>query len=148
MALLLDSTVSNTLPVEVVKALLMAGTDRVTRNTSSANLASFAGASSNGLDPRYGAGQLNVLQSYNLLAAGEKPSTEDGGTGGAASGYDYDNAFGGAPGANAMATYPLGTLARSGKLQATLVWHALITEDGSGVCSTRAPELSTTSTWS
>ncbi len=135
-AFLIDSTAANTLPVEGVKALLMAGADRVTRNTAAGNLDHFTGTTANGLDPRYGAGQLNVLQSYTLLAAGEKASTEDGGVGGTASGYDYDNAFGGASGANATATYPLGTLIQAGKLQATLAWHALIVDDAGAFAPT------------
>lgn len=128
-ALLVDSTVANSLPAEVVKALLMAGADRITRNTATSNLQGFAATTPNGLDLRYGAGQLNILQSYTLLAAGEKPSTEDGGTGATIAGYDYDSAFGGASGANTTATYPLGTLAQAGRFQATLSWSALIDED-------------------
>jgi len=128
-ALLLDGTPGAGLPGEVVKALLMAGADRVTRNTAASNLQSFAATTANGLDPRYGAGQLNILQSHQLLAAGETASLEDGGAAGTAVGFDYDSAFGGAGGSNSTAMYVLGPLPVAGRLQATLVWNALVTDD-------------------
>lgn len=130
-ALLLDAAPSNTLPGEVVKALLMAGAAHVTRNSAAANLQAWRGTTTNGLDPRYGAGQLDIAQSYALLTAGEFASVEDGGLQATSSGYDYDAAFGGANGSNSIATYPTGTARVSGHLQATLVWNAQI-EDAVG----------------
>lgn len=114
---------------EVLKAVLMAGADRVTRNSTSTDLAAYrldpANASANGLDRRYGAGQANVRNSYHILAAGEQNSAEDGGAGpgSAGRGWDYDPAFGGGSGANTTATYPLPVPATPQLLTVALVWH-------------------------
>ena len=69
---------------EVVKALLMAGAERETRNTTAMGdivdyRQALAHRTSNGLDWRYGAGQLNLYQSYRILLSGECASIEDGG---------------------------------------------------------------------
>ena len=62
----------------------MAGADRVTHNTAPnpTNVALYRGTvgnqTANGLDRRYGAGQLNVRNSYWIIAGGEQNSTEDG----------------------------------------------------------------------
>jgi hypothetical protein len=114
---------------EVVKALLMAGADRVTRNTSTTNLVAYridsAHQSANGLDRRYGAGQVNVYNSHRMLAAGEQNSNEDGGAGAGSTerGWDYDPAFGGASGSNTTATYPLPVSSTPRVLTASLAWH-------------------------
>ena len=60
---------------ETIKAALMAGASRFTFNTSTtANVEDYrvaaANQTDNGLDWRYGAGQLNINNSYNILAAG------------------------------------------------------------------------------
>lgn len=115
--------------VEVLKAALMAGADRVTRNSSSADLALYrataAEQSTNGLDRRYGAGQANVANSYLILASGEQNSAEDGGPGSGTEprGFDYDPAFGGLGGANATATYALPAATTPQLLTATLAWN-------------------------
>jgi hypothetical protein len=115
--------------VEVIRAALMAGADRVTRNTASINLALYrataAEQSANGLDRRYGAGQANILNSYLIVAAGEQNSAEDGGpgSGSASRGFDYDPAFGGAGGTNSTGTYALPTAATPQLLTATLAWN-------------------------
>lgn len=121
--------VRNASRAEVIKAVLMSGADRVTRNSSSADLGFYRDVadnrSTNGLDRRYGAGQANARNSYYILAAGEKNSNEDGGVGssGAERGWDYDPAFGGAGGTNSVATYPLPSAATPRLLTATLAWH-------------------------
>jgi hypothetical protein len=60
---------------DVIKAAIMAGADRVTSNVSTtANITDFgdpAYATQNGLDTRYGAGQVDVYNSYNIIAAGQ-----------------------------------------------------------------------------
>ncbi|MCC7259187.1 MAG: hypothetical protein IT486_12555 [Gammaproteobacteria bacterium] len=114
---------------EVIKALLMAGADRVTHNLSSTDLVAYrVGAnhrSVNGLDTRYGAGQVNVHASYRIQAAGEQNSDEDGGAGSGSGdrGWDYDPAFGGASGSNDVASYPLPVSPLPQLLTASLVWH-------------------------
>lgn len=114
---------------EVLKAALMAGADRVTHDSTSTDLlnyrSSIADQTGNGLDRRYGAGQLNVHNSYWILAGGEQGSTEDGNAGGsvASRGFDYDPAFGGASGSNSTATYPLPVDAKPRLLTAALVWN-------------------------
>ena len=114
---------------EVIKAALMAGADRVTHDGSSIDLLNYRVSSayqtSNGLDRRFGAGQLNIGNSYWILAGGEQGSTEDGNASGSVSsrGFDYDPAFGGASGSNATGTYPLPIDVKSHVLTAALVWN-------------------------
>lgn len=118
---------------EVVKAALMAGADRVTRNASSANLDAYrdvaAHQSANGLDRRYGAGQLNVRNSYLIVAAGEQGSVEDGNraAGVGPRGFDYDPRFGGADGSNATGTYVLPVSPVPRRLSVALAWNIDIT---------------------
>ncbi|MBL8199876.1 MAG: hypothetical protein JNK40_02800 [Chromatiales bacterium] len=117
----------------VVKAALMAGADRVTHNSSEGNLGIYrdvaGNRTANGLDRRYGAGQLNVRNSYLIIAAGEQGSGEDGGPASsvATRGFDYDPAFGGASGSNATATYLLPVSAQPQLLTAALVWNIDVT---------------------
>jgi hypothetical protein len=114
---------------EVIKAVLMAGADRVTHDSTSIDLLNYRGSSadrtSNGLDRRYGAGQLNVRNSYWILASGEQGSTEDGNAASAVTsrGFDYDPAFGGTSGSNTTATYPLAVDVQPRLLTASLVWN-------------------------
>lgn len=113
---------------EVIKAALMAGADRVTANTIAPNLGLYrdspANQTSNGLDLRYGAGQVNIRNSYWIMAGGEQDSTEDGGTGTTtARGFDFDPAFGGSAGANSTASYPLPMSATPQLLTTSLVWN-------------------------
>jgi hypothetical protein len=119
---------------EVIRAALMAGADRRTANrwrgtVPPADIRDYrldpAHQADNGLDHRYGAGQLNVYTSYRILAAGEQNSAEDEpGAGGrtGASGFDYDPRFGGATGTNAVATYRLPYVPVP-ELRATLAWN-------------------------
>jgi hypothetical protein len=80
----------------------------------------------NGLDRRYGAGQLDVYRSYFILSGGEQNSVEDGGTVDVAfSGFDYDPCFGGS-GCNDIATYPFTADGGHNLLTAALVWHISI----------------------
>lgn len=114
---------------EVIKAVLMAGADRVTHDSTSADLLSYRGSSadqtSNGLDRRFGAGQLNVHNSYRILAGGEQGSIEDGNTSATVGsrGFDYDPNFGGTSGSNSVATYPLPIDVKPRLLTASLVWN-------------------------
>jgi hypothetical protein len=116
---------------EVIKAALMAGADRVTHNSAPnpTNLAFYRGTvqnqATNGLDQRYGAGQLNVRSSYWIIAGGEQNSTEDGNVAANVSsrGFDYDPHFGGSNSTNTTATYPLPIQAYPRLLTASLVWN-------------------------
>ncbi len=122
---------------EVVKAALMAGADRVTTNGSYQNIldyrATAATSASNGLDTRYGAGQVNIYNSYHIIAAGEQNSEEDSQISGgaiASQGFDYDPAFGGLSGSNSTATYRFTAGATVQRLYASLVWNTKIDQGG------------------
>ncbi len=127
-------TVRNAERSEVVKAALMAGATRSTANTSAPNIVDYrlapANQAPNGLDVRFGAGQLNIRNSHQIIAAGEQNSLEDQpGGGGAvgAQGWDYDFRFGGATGTNnSTATYYLPMPATDGTLSVALVWNLKI----------------------
>ncbi len=114
---------------EVIKAILLAGADRATRNYSGENVTGYRAAGenrmANGFDRRYGAGQLNVHHSYRLLVAGEQDSVEDQAASGqiATVGFDYDESFGGADGSNRQATYRLSVGSAGGTLTVSLVWN-------------------------
>jgi hypothetical protein len=126
--------IRNTGRSEVIRAVLMAGADRRTRNRWQEKLPpvdisdyreAASDRTSNGLDRRYGAGQLNVYNSYRILAAGEQNSAEDQPARGgevSAAGFDYDPEFGGAASSNASATYRL-PYVPAAELRATLAWN-------------------------
>ncbi len=118
-----------------IKAELMAGADRVTHNTSTtANISDYGmngHLSTNGLDDRFGAGQVNVLHSYQIISGGEQNSLEDGGSNNgniSLNGFDYDNAFGGEFGSNKTATYKF-SATTSSSLTASLVWNMGVAND-------------------
>lgn len=132
-------TIYNAERSEVVKAVLMAGADRVTNNSTNPDLntpkditdyrVDPANQSANGLDVRFGAGQLNIYNSFHILTAGEQNSAEDDATGGGsigANGFDYDPSFGGAGkgrGSNETGSYTFSTGASPVILTAALVWN-------------------------
>ncbi len=114
---------------EVIKAALLAGADRTTANSSGIDIVGYradrADRTNNGLDRRYGAGQLNVAGSYRILTGAEQDSAEDQVTGGriSAAGFDFDASFGGLTGSNRQATYRFSTGNRGGHLAISLVWN-------------------------
>ncbi|RZV51080.1 MAG: hypothetical protein EX270_10775, partial [Pseudomonadales bacterium] len=118
---------------ETIKAALMAGASRITYNTTMmGDIVDYredaANRTDNGLDWRYGAGQLNMLRSYQILAAGESASAEDDGVGNLGfTGFDHDDKFGGHMGSNTIATYDLGTTNISIDLHVALVWNLAVT---------------------
>jgi hypothetical protein len=136
-------TIYNAERSEVIKAVLIAGADRVTHNSviingSAKDIVDYrvdsANRTSNGLDRRYGAGQINIYQSYKMIAAGEKNSKEDQPTSKGAIGhvgFDYDPFFGGIGGSNLMASYYFSVGADGKRLWASLVWNINI-DAGSG----------------
>jgi len=123
-------TIYNAERVEVIKAALMAGADRETGNSTSTDITDYrvaaADQTANGLDRRFGAGQLNIQNSYHVIAAGEQNSAEDqaGGSGLIGStGFDYDPAFGGSGGSNSTATYYFAPTAGPVRLTVALAWN-------------------------
>ena len=128
-------TIYNAERAATIKATLMAGADRVTVNSlATANITDYRSAghqTSNGLDDRFGAGQLNILHSYQILTAGEQNSLEEGGgnAGGIGlNGFDYDASFGGSFGSNSIATYKFKADANL-NLSASLVWNLGVSND-------------------
>ncbi len=119
---------------EVIKALLMAGADRSTQNPTAANITDYrqgaVNQTQNGLDTRFGAGQLNINTSYEILIAGEQNSLEDGGGSVLWSGFDYDPEFGGADSSNDVANYLFSTAATAARLTVALVWNLSVDDGG------------------
>jgi hypothetical protein len=117
---------------ETVKAALMAGADRETSNTStSANITDYRSAghqTANGLDDRFGAGQVNIYNSYHILAGGEQHSSQNGGHDISLFGFDYAGAFGGHNGSPRTASYFFNA---NGDLTlfASLVWNISVSND-------------------
>ncbi|MCW8910716.1 MAG: hypothetical protein OQK76_08885 [Gammaproteobacteria bacterium] len=122
---------------EVIKAALLAGADRYTKNqtpntsttgviTNITDYRSVNNQTTNGLDTRFGAGQVNAYNSYHIIAAGEQNSSQDGGagsTGIGTFGFDYDPSFGGSSGSNNVASYYFSTGPAPKILSASLLWH-------------------------
>jgi hypothetical protein len=126
-------TIFNAERVEVIKAVLMTGAARSTTNTSGVDITDYRtdpdDRTRNGLDRRFGAGQLNIYNSYQIIAAGEQNSNEDANENSGPIGligFDYDPAFGGSGGSNAQATYFFSTHTDPVRLQASLVWNLAI----------------------
>ena len=120
---------------EVVKAALMAGADRVTRNTVIIdgvipNIIDYrvdpGDKTANGLDRRYGAGQINIHNSYYIVAGEEQNAKEDQAVSGGiigSRGFDYDPSFGGDGGSNVTASYYFASNTGLNRLWASLVWN-------------------------
>ncbi|MBT8441169.1 MAG: dockerin type I repeat-containing protein [Gammaproteobacteria bacterium] len=134
-----NDTILNAERSEVVKAALMAGAERATSNThptgDPANIVEYRAATAdqrdNGLDRRYGAGQLNVYNSYHIVAAGEQDSLQENGVGSIEPiGFDYEGTFGGSNGSNSQATYFFTTGTEAVEFVAALVWNIKIDPGG------------------
>lgn len=101
-------TIYNAERSETIKAALMAGADRETHNTTTrADITDYRSGgheTANGLDSRFGAGQLNIFNSYRILAGGEQPSARLGGADIAPYGFDH-GAIGGLDGTERTASY-------------------------------------------
>lgn len=113
---------------EVLKAALMAGADR---GSVRGYRGDAAHRTDNGLDLRYGSGELNVLNSYAILAGGEWDSIEDDGPEGGrpGAGFDYDPAFGGLDGSNEQASYRLKAPPGAQRLKVCLAWNIRVNGD-------------------
>jgi hypothetical protein len=123
-------TIYNAGRAEVIKAVLMASADRRASNSSRWDISDYRvkneHQTSNGLDSRFGAGQLNIGVGYHILFAGEQNCMEDRPeTGGKVNplGFDYDPAFGGSGGSNIKSSYFFGKTGKRGRLSATLAWN-------------------------
>ena len=115
---------------EVIKAALMAGADRSTHNTNNGEITDYrydiSNRTENGLDNRYGAGQLNIYNSYHIIAYGEQNSLEDDpARQGLVDhyGFDYDPFFGGSGGSNGLSSYYLVADDNHTILCVSLVWN-------------------------
>jgi hypothetical protein len=127
------TTIYNAERAEVIKAVLMAGGDRQTSNTTGADITDYrvapANQTANGLDKRLGAGQVNIYNSYHILDAGEQNSAQDYPSGSGdigVRGFDYDPEFGGSNGTNGVASYYFSIGGGGAQLYATLAWHTEI----------------------
>lgn len=114
---------------ETIKAALLASADRLTKNIETPdNITDYratpANQTLNGLDARFGAGQVNVYNSYHIIAAGEQNSNEDGGSGNIGTyGFDYDPSFGGSSSSNNVASYYFSTGVSPVIISASLAWN-------------------------
>jgi hypothetical protein len=118
---------------ETIKAALLAGAQRMTYNSLTPQIRDYrrvpAHRSSNGLDIRFGAGQLNIYNSYHIIAAGEQNNAQDAPADNGAidsRGFDLDPYFGGLSGSNSTGTYRFTAGAGHRRLYAALVWHLKI----------------------
>jgi hypothetical protein len=101
---------------EVVRAVLMAGADR----NAAFGLGPYAVTTANGLDGRYGAGELDVYNSFHMIAGGEQDPRESGNvTDISMYGWDYEPAFVG----NTTKTYRFTVDNAPRTLAASLVWN-------------------------
>lgn len=122
-------TIYNAERSEVVKAALMAGANRKSPNLkNSVTPNGYVVNTGNGLNNIYGAGELNIYNSYHIIAAGEQNSREDFAAGNGeikAVGFDYDPQFGGLNGSNRTGSYVFKALT-TGSLSASLVWNLTV----------------------
>ncbi len=136
-ALLMDDAHPQTLPNELLKALLMAGADRNTDNSARGDIVEYRHSAQhvtdNGLDIRYGAGQLNIYNSYKILQGGQQSSIEAGSDTITEAGYDVVSAFGGDNGSAEQTRYAFYTHQESATLKVSLNWNLKLEEDGVGV---------------
>ncbi|MDY6905442.1 MAG: hypothetical protein SWH61_12230 [Thermodesulfobacteriota bacterium] len=128
-ALLMDAEegMPNAGKAEVIRAALMAGADRITDCQCDGDYigdyrAEEADYADNGLDKRFGAGQINIHTAYHIIAAGE----QDSGSTIAAYGFDYNPAFGGLEGSSDTALYYFSGDAEHSRVSVALVWHVAI----------------------
>jgi len=138
-------TIYNAERSETIKAALMAGADRDTSNIgTTANISDYRSAgheTANGLDDRYGAGQVDILNSYHILTGGEQPSVQEGGGDIDRFGFDYGEAFGGLSGSPRTASYFFST-ATDVTLFSSLAWNVAVSNDNALTTSRHRLNLS------
>jgi len=127
--------IQNAERTEVVRSALMAGANKQVWT----DYRSPSFASPNGLDSRFGAGQLDVYESYHMLAAGEHDSREAGDLASIGNyGFDLQTQFG----AKDTSTYGFSVAADSlENLSVSLVWNAQVDIDLSGAAAAYAASL-------
>ena len=125
---------------DVIKAALMAGADRHTDNGTGAEIHDYRlraeDRTDNGLDRRYGAGQVNIANSYAIIAAGQfsgmdRPASKRKAI--APTGFDNVAHFGGARGVPRELDYPIGDVPPHHKLATALVWDLDVEPARNGV---------------
>ncbi|MDY6904557.1 MAG: hypothetical protein SWH61_07715 [Thermodesulfobacteriota bacterium] len=128
-ALLLDAGdgITNADNAEVIRATLMAGADRTTDCQCDDDYigdyrADGEDRTDNGLDKRFGAGQINIQAAYHIIAAGE----QDSGSAITEYGFDYNPAFGALEGSSDTATYYFSGDTEHSRISVALVWHVAI----------------------
>ncbi|MFC4313718.1 hypothetical protein ACFPN2_31885 [Steroidobacter flavus] len=132
-----DATVYNAERAETIKAAIMAGADRQTHNLStSSQITDYranGNATANGLDSRYGAGQVNVSTSHQIIAGGEHEagSVLCGTAVRICAGFDYVENFGGSYGSATELNYSFTATANRNQLTASLVWNLDVDAVGS-----------------
>lgn len=123
---------------ETIKAAIMAGADRQTENHSTGaqidNYRASGYATANGLDSRYGAGQINASTSHQIIAAGEQEagSVLCGTAVQICAGFDYVESFGGTSGSPTELTYSFTATDLHNQLSASLVWNLDVATIGAG----------------
>ncbi|MEM7540426.1 MAG: hypothetical protein AAF384_02450 [Pseudomonadota bacterium] len=121
---LLSALNGASLSPQLTKALLMAGAARETANSQSGDIENYGQQpTQNGLDYRYGAGQLDVHATHQILLAGQHGPGTIG-----AFGFDERQGFG-TP--NEVSGYLLMSGAAGGEFVASLVWPLNIAVAGS-----------------
>ncbi len=135
----LGDTIYNAERSIVAKAALMAGASKRAINKFSSNITDYFKfadrRSQNGLDSIFGAGQLNIYDSYFIIASGEQNCQENDpvGLGEIGSqGFDYHPGLVGSDSEPGSASYFFTCSNDYQKLSASLVWNIHIDEDGSG----------------
>lgn len=132
-AVLLRATASGgTMQPETLRAILMAGAERQVENSNGSAIEDYRGnlehRSANGLDFRFGAGQLNVFNAHRIVSGGAAIAEEDGGGAIPSAGFAYDADFGGVGGSNRIATYRFQTDAVPAQFAATLAWNLFVAD--------------------
>lgn len=121
-----DSANTNDGRSEVLKAVVMAGASRQRIDENPDNGTIYTVDLANGLDSRFGAGEINVYNNHHILTAGETDSDQDDGGGSGAInpeyGWDYDASFG-ADGNNTQGSYFFTALADMDRFIASLAWN-------------------------
>ncbi|MEX2187577.1 MAG: dockerin type I domain-containing protein [Pirellulales bacterium] len=104
---------------EVIRAALMAGADRQAI-TQRSNGYVYDPSSTSGLDPRFGAGQLDVYQSYHVVSGGEQDARERGNVADIKMyGFDYEPSYV----AGQARTYRFSVDEVSREFAASLAWN-------------------------
>jgi hypothetical protein len=124
-----NRTITNAETSEVIRAALMAGANRQAI-TDLDNGYTYDATSTSGLDPRFGAGQLDVYQSYHILAGGEHDARERGNSSDIKLyGFDYEASFAG----NQSRTYRFSVDEVPRQFVASLAWNVDIDLEPVGI---------------